>query len=122
MPRVRILHRLPARSLKLLPLCGLLLGLCVAVVPGQAPVYTEKENLLVYRDASGEHPVKTTAEWSLRREHILAGMQRVMGPLPGELEKVPLDPRYTQEVETPHYLRKQLTFAVLWGERVPAFL
>jgi dienelactone hydrolase len=94
----------------------------IAWSPGQPPVYRDKQNLLVYSDAAGEHPVKNAADWSVRREHILAGMQRVMGPLPCDLEKVPLEPQYSEAVGTPHYIRKKLSFAVARGERVPAYL
>ncbi|MEJ1731183.1 hypothetical protein SMA90_33170, partial [Escherichia coli] len=47
------------------------------------PFYADKMNLLVYLDDEGEHPVTTLDEWAVRRSHILANMQLVMGPLPG---------------------------------------
>ncbi len=58
----------------------------------------------------------------MRREHILANMQLVMGPLPDASRKVPLDVQVTEVISTPHYLRKKLTFAVEKGDRVPAYL
>jgi dienelactone hydrolase len=96
--------------------------LYVSAAPSQAPVYKDKTRLLVYRDASGEHPVKTAANWKRRREHILAAMQDVMGPLPADRDKVPLDVKYTEEVKTAKYVRKKLTYAVAKGDRVPAYL
>ena len=94
------------------------------VLAAAAPhFYAGKTNLLVYRDAAGrEHAVTTAADWAKRRAHILANMQEVMGPLPADSEKVPLDVRVTEEVSTPHYVRKKLTFAVEKGDRVPAYL
>ena len=47
------------------------------------PAYPDHANLMVVRDASGqERPVKTPADWEVRRGHILAHLQEVMGPLP----------------------------------------
>src|SRR5712691_8033687 len=70
--------------------------------PGEAepPAYPDKANLLIWRDAEGkEHPVRTAADWAKRRQHILANIQRVMGPLPGPERKVPLDVKVTEEVK-----------------------
>ena len=70
-----------------------------AAEPGEKPpFYPDKTKLLVYRDAQGnEHPVKNPADWAIRRRHILANMQQVMGPLPDPSRKVPLDVRVTEE-------------------------
>jgi pimeloyl-ACP methyl ester carboxylesterase len=87
------------------------------------PRYPDKSHLLVWKDDAGKaHPVKTAADWAKRRRDILAGMQEVMGQLPSDKENVPLDARYTDEVKTPKYVRKKLTFAVEKGDRVPAWL
>ena len=87
------------------------------------PFYTDKQNLLVYADEDGElKPVKTTADWGKRREHVLANMQLVMGPLPDESKKVPLDMQVVEEVEFPAYVRKKVTFAVEAWDRLPAYL
>jgi pimeloyl-ACP methyl ester carboxylesterase len=87
------------------------------------PFYADKTNLLVYRDAAGqEHAITTAADWAKRRAHILANMQEVMGPLPANSEKVPLDMRVTEEVQMPHFVRKKLTFAVEKDDRAPAYL
>jgi dienelactone hydrolase len=87
-----------------------------------APFYPDKANLLVLRDADGkETPIRTAEQWATRREHILAGMQEAMGPLP-DTKKAPLDVKYTGEERTEKYTRKQLTYAGLDGDRVPAYL
>ena len=97
-------------------------------IPGRSderevPVYPDKAKLLVWRDAEGkEHPVRTADDWSKRRAHILANMQRVMGPLPGPERKVPLDVKVTDEVKGARWVRKKLTFAVEKDDRVPAYL
>jgi predicted dienelactone hydrolase len=87
------------------------------------PFYPDKSNLLEYKDDAGKpHPVKTPADWMKRRAHILANMQKVMGPLPDDTHKVPLDVQYQKETQTDKFVRKQLTFAVAKGERVRAYL
>jgi dienelactone hydrolase len=108
------------RPFLLAVLLGLTLGLAGA--RGQQPVYSDKSKLLVYQDAEGQHPIRTAADWAKRRAHILTAMQAVLGPLPAATVKVPLDPKYTEEVETPRYVRKKLTFAAAKGDRVPAYL
>jgi dienelactone hydrolase len=93
------------------------------VVHSGPPFYPGKTRLLIYRDAEGkEHPVTTAADWARRRAHILANMQLVMGPLPDNSRKVPLDVKYTEEQQTARYVRKKLTFAAEKGDRVPAYL
>ncbi|MCC6444317.1 MAG: acetylxylan esterase [Armatimonadetes bacterium] len=87
------------------------------------PFYTDHAKLMVYKDASGqERPVKTKADWQKRREHILANMQLVMGPLPASSRKTPLDMQVLEEERLPAYTRQKITFAVEKGDRVPAYL
>jgi dienelactone hydrolase len=104
-----------------------MLSWCLVSVHGAAdpplPLYPDKANLLVYRDASGqEYPVRTPADWAKRRRHILDNMQLVMGPLPDAARKVPLDVQISEVVKTPHFVRQKLTFAAEQGDRVPAYL
>src|SRR5437764_185861 len=71
------------RAWRLFFLSGFLLCvLCASVVSSaEPPAYPDKARLLVLRDEEGrERPVRTAADWALRREHILAAMQQVMGP------------------------------------------
>jgi dienelactone hydrolase len=104
----------------------LLCVLCVYVVNSsgaEPPFYPDKTKLLVWRDADGkEHPITGKDDWPKRREHILANMQLVMGPLPGDDRKVPLDVRVSEEKKTERWVRKKLTFASEKGDRVPAYL
>lgn len=87
------------------------------------PFYGEKSNMMVYLDSEGaEHAVRTQKDWLIRRGHILAGMQQVMGPLPDESRKVPLDVEVQEEVHVAGCSRRKLTFAVEKGDRVPAYL
>jgi dienelactone hydrolase len=51
-----------------------------------------------YPDQDGDrHPIRTLDDWRLRREAIVAGMRRVMGPLPRPDAPVPLDVRTVEE-------------------------
>jgi len=57
-----------------------------------APTYPEHQDLKYYLRADGERvPVKTVEAWEIRRQHVLANMQRVMGPLPHPETPVALD-------------------------------
>jgi len=88
-----------------------------------APHYDDHLNLMVYRDENGqEHPVQSLDDWELRRAHILANMQLVMGELPGEDRRVPLDIEIHETVELPAYTRQKISFASEPGDRVPAYL
>src|SRR4051812_512693 len=76
----------------------------------KTPRYPDKTKLLIWRDDEGkEHSVRNAADWAKRREHILANMQRVMGPLPGNDRKVPLDIKVVEEERTKGYVRKKIT-------------
>src|SRR5260370_11645212 len=110
---------------------GLLVGLACSCVGlggwelGSAgpPFYPDKKNLLVLRDDDDkERPVRTAADWALRREHILAAMRQVMGPLLDDKEMVLLAVQAGEETATARYVRKKITFAVEKGDRVPAWL
>ncbi len=100
-----------------------LLGTTVAAGTPTLPVYPDPTRLLVVRDTSGgETPVKSRADWEVRRAHILGHLQEVMGPLPGPERRVPLDVRVVATFDEPAYVRKKITFASEPGDRVPAWL
>jgi dienelactone hydrolase len=56
------------------------------------------------------------------RAAIRKKMELVMGPLPGDDRKVPLDVKLVSEEKLDGYVRKKLTFAAEKGDRVPAWL
>jgi hypothetical protein len=66
--------------------------------------------------------VKTIADWQKRRAMVLAGMQQIMGPLPGAAKRCPLDVKVDEEVDCGSYVRRLLTYASEPGSRVPAYL
>lgn len=89
----------------------------------EAPPRLDRENLLEYRDDRGAiAPVRTPADWRRRREEILAGVQRVMGTLPGPEKRVPLDVRVEEEKDFGTYVRRRITYQAEPGSRVPAHL
>ena len=94
-------------------------------VPEQstAPVYADKSNLLTYIDASGEERAITrTEEWAIRRAHILANMQKVMGLLPDVSFRVPLELEVRRVVELEKYTRKLIAYNVDPTDRVESYL
>jgi dienelactone hydrolase len=89
----------------------------------RAPDYPDHTRLLVVRDGDGrESPVVTPADWQVRRAHILAHLQEVMGPLPGGERSVPLAVEVVATIDEPGYVRKKITYAAEPGDRVPAWL
>lgn len=82
-----------------------------------------RDNLLVYRDSGGKAaPVKTVEDWAKRRADIVRGMQAVMGKLPGEEKRCPLDVKIDEEFEGDTYVRRLISYASEPGGRVPAYL
>lgn len=107
--------------------------LCAAVIcawlVGQvgAAERLDREKLLTYRAADGAvAAVKTPADWQKRRAETVAGMQQIMGPLPGAAKRVPLDVKVESETDCGSYVRREITYqaepGTLPGARVPAFL
>ena len=79
--------------------------------------------LLNYRDSDGRSkPVATAADWAKRRAQILTNMQEVMGPLPADSKKVPLDPKVIDESDKGTYVRQKVTIAVEEGDRLPLYI
>jgi dienelactone hydrolase len=89
----------------------------------RAPGYPDHAKLLEVRDGDGRaREIRTRDDWDVRRAHILAHVQEVMGPLPGGERRVPLDPEVVEEHDEPAYVRRKVTFAVEPGDRVAAWL
>ena len=80
-------------------------------------------SVMVVRSQSGEQrPVTTPFEMGLRRQHILAGMNLAMGPLPESDRRVPLDIKVISEEKDDGYVRRRITFSPEPHDRVPAWL
>lgn len=97
--------------------------LYVCALLAAAPFYSDKLDLMVYRDASGaERAVASPQDWAVRRAHLLENMQAVMGYLPPDTLRVPLDVQVLEEVKTDRYVRRKITYASEPGDRVPAYV
>jgi dienelactone hydrolase len=66
-------------------------------------------------------PVRTKQDWRELRDHVLAGMCEVMGPLPDSPRGSP-EIAILEELSFPEFTRKKLTFASGDGDLVPAYL
>jgi len=92
--------------------------LFVSAVPERLP----RDNLLLYRDGGQRQTAATVAEWEKRRAEIVRGMESVMGKLPGDSKRCPLDVKVVEEVDCGKFVRRLITFQSEPGSRVPAYL
>jgi len=101
----------------------LILATVAGAAEHPASPYLEHQDLSYYLDAAGaRHPIKTTADWEIRRKHVLAGMEAVMGPLPGPEMRVPLDVKVEEEVRVGDLVRRKITYRTHPRQRVAAYL
>jgi dienelactone hydrolase len=92
-------------------LVGFSLFSCLATAADSAPLYSEHQDLSYYLDSQGRrHPIRTIADWEIRRSHILAHMQTVMGPLPRPAHPVPLDVRILEETRLGPLVRRKIAY------------
>lgn len=98
-------------------------ALSMGQVTPEPPRYPDRTNLMVVADEQGRMAaVRTPADWQRRRAQVLLAMQEVMGPLPDESRRVPLDVQTVDEVREARVIRRHITFAVEGTDRVPAYL
>jgi dienelactone hydrolase len=89
----------------------------------EAPVYPDRLNLLTRLDGKGRsHPVVSAAGWAERRGHILANLEKVMGPLPDPYGADALSATVEETIETDRHVRKRIEFRTEGQDEVPAFL
>jgi dienelactone hydrolase len=83
----------------------------VAAAADRVPAYSEHQDLSYYLDShGGRHPIRTVADWEIRRSHILAHMQTVMGPLPRPAVPVPLDVQILNEARLGPIVRRKIGY------------
>lgn len=111
MKHVAILFVLIAYSMR----CG---------IADEPPAYAEHIDLSYYVDADGHRrPIKTAADWEVRRRHIVAHMESVMGPLPRPASPVPLNVKVEEEATIGNALRRKISYHTDSSERrVHAYL
>src|SRR5262245_31084845 len=91
-------------------LFGFLAGVRGADMPS-LPDRLPHTNLLVYHARDGKvSKVKSVRDWQKRRAEIVRGMELIMGPLPGESKRCPLEMRVEVEkdcgdYDSPHQLQ-----------------
>jgi hypothetical protein len=117
--RIRCAAR--GRGLRNIGLLALALGICA--LTGARAERLDRNNLLTFRDPSGQvRPVRTVDQWLVRRAEIVRGMEAVMGSLPGPGDRVPLDVQVVEETDCGSHVRREITYQAEAGGRVPAFL
>lgn len=104
--------------------CSIALALAwIAAIPGIAAERLPRDQVLLYRTADGGvRKAETFDQWQARRAEILEGMQQVMGRLPGDEKRCPLDVQVEEEVDCGSYVRRLITYASEPNSRVPAYL
>jgi dienelactone hydrolase len=76
-----------------------------------APVYTEHQDLsYVLLDDGEREAIDSLEDWQLRRAHIVAGMEEVMGALPRPEKPVPLDVEVLEEHRDGELVRRKLAY------------
>ena len=99
-----------------------LLSLLWTAGAAQAPPYGEHGDLLYFHDeAGGVKPIRTADDWAVRRTHILAHAEAVMGPMPERSSSAP-KVKVLEERKFPGFTRRTITYEALEGDPVPAFL
>lgn len=97
--------------------------LFVSAVEDAGSARLSRTNLLLYRGDNGSVvPVRNSVDWQKRRASIIESMQEVMGRLPDQRKRCPLEPQITEEVDCGEYVRRLVTYASEPGARVPAYL
>jgi dienelactone hydrolase len=88
----------------------------------QAAEYPDHRRLMVVHSDGRLVPITEPRQWGMRRAHVRANMQLVMGLLPDPARRVPLDVQTSHEERAEGYLRRKISFAVEPGDRIPAWL
>lgn len=86
------------------------------------PARLDRLNLMQFRSADGVQPVKTPADWEMRRAEIVRGMESVMGRFPGDDRRVDLDVKVEEEADAGNYIRRLITYQSEPDSRTPAYL
>jgi dienelactone hydrolase len=98
-------------------------GFCCIAAAGEPQARLPRDNLLVYRGPDGKPvAVRNVDDWAKRRAEVVRGMESVMGKLPGDAKRCPLDMKVEEEVDGETYVRRLVTYASEPGGRVPAYL
>jgi len=87
------------------------------------PVYMDHQDLQYYLDHMGKRiPVRTQDDWTIRRHHVLANMQQVMGSHAALQRSQSLDVRIKEEKKIGGLIRRKLAYRSDRNEPVTAYL
>jgi dienelactone hydrolase len=101
----------------------LIAACCVVAEEPAAPAVVDHSRLMVYWMADGqEHPVRTAADWAVRRRQIIVGMERAMGKLPDRSHLPPLEVKVVERLERDGFTRLGITYVGADNARIPAHL
>lgn len=85
--------------------------------------YPDPTDLGKVRDPKGNlRPLRDMQDWQVRREHLVANLKEVLGPLPSPLHRVPLEVQVIEERRVGDLLRRKISFRSDPHGRVPAYL
>jgi dienelactone hydrolase len=107
----------------ILPAVLVLAGLVNSVL-ADPPAYNEHQDLSYVLDSGRKRqPIKSTVDWEVRRGHVLAHMQSVMGALPHPGNPILLDIKVLEEVRLGSLLRRKISYHTdSQSRRISAYL
>ena len=84
---------------------------CFAGELPETPSYAEHQDLSYYLDDQGnKRQIASVEDWQIRRQHVLAHLQTVMGPLPTRESDVPLECEYGEPIPLAHSVRRSVSY------------
>lgn len=100
-----------------------MLVLSLLLLAPDAPRYSDHYQLMTWIDNQGQpQQIQSVEQWQHRRDHILAHMQSIMGPLPDVTKKCELNVRVLATEELPTLVRKKIVFTAGPSDDIPAYL
>lgn len=78
--------------------------------------------LQFHREDGTVGEARTPEQWALRRAEIKRGVESILGVLPGEEKRCPLEVRVEEELDCGSFVRRLVSYASEPGCRVPAYL
>lgn len=100
-----------------------LLGQLPSAQQAAEPDRLPRERLLQFhREDGAVSEAQTPEQWALRRAEIKRGVESVLGVLPGDEKRCPLELQIEEEVDCGKYVRRLISYASEPGCRVPAYL
>ena len=99
------------RSILLFTLCFISTGLNAQQSTLKSPDYPDHVDLSYHLDHQGiRTPIDSKDDWLTRRQHVLAGMQKVMGAFPEPDSPVELKMQVHEEVRTARVTRQLISY------------